>query len=262
MLRPKFETFKVLKTIKLLIKQKKLSYADLATGLGVSLPTIKRWLNSDDISIATLLSISEFLEVDLLDLLEHARDRRTDECRFTAEQENFFARHLSYLAYYYELRRGLDPSAIERKHGIKASSTLRYLTKLEQLGLIRLSSRKRVAIAMNGPIVWDDRGPLGQVASKQMLKELSDRAAASLQLKAGSAHPPHLQKLELQLWGQSLTDGDLAEMRGDYLALEEKYRARGQFNTKFRARSELKYVSGCVIFDQWDASVFTRVTDL
>jgi transcriptional regulator with XRE-family HTH domain len=247
------EAKKILEAIKEVLKLKKITYGSLATTLGVSLPTIKRWLNSTNLSVGELSRICDALDLNWADLLSFTERHQGDSFRFTLDQEVFLAKNPAFLAYLYELQTGLSPLNIEKKHHLTRSSTKRYLKNLQSLDLIKSFTLDAATLYNWKTVIWDDYGPLGQVFSKEMLKQLSHRILSQYGEKNNAF---------LALWGRSLTDEDYKELKEEFKQIENKYRKISDYNRKIYKSSQLNYVSIALMADFYDADIFSRIHEL
>jgi len=166
---------KILYSIKSLLKNKKIKYAELAKAIDVSLPTVKRRLNSTNLSLKEMDQICQVLGVRVDDLLALSQKDSEEVLRFSMAQEIFFAENPSYLAYFFELRKNQSPLVIEKKHQISRKSTKQYLKELSRIGLVKINGINSVSTPSPTTTVYDDHGPLGRVFSKEMLRELTNR---------------------------------------------------------------------------------------
>ncbi|MEQ1875062.1 MAG: helix-turn-helix transcriptional regulator [Bdellovibrionia bacterium] len=250
---PEEKTYRILSAIKQIMKQKKIRYPELAKELGVSVPTVKRCLNGKDLPLQRLLDICSVLELELDDLLAFSNQAAPKSFRFTEAQESFLAKNPSYLAYFYELRRGLAPIEIEKHHGISRKSSNDYLKQLDRMALIRANGVNDVKIRVTGTIFWDDHGPLGMVFSKEMIRGLASRVVSQMGQDSESY---------LALWGRSLKNEEYDELKRDIQELDEKYRKKSDYNRKVLPKGQLRHLSCAFMSDFWDSEVFGRVTEL
>ena len=242
----------VLNSLKEIAKQKGIRYPELARRIKVSLPTVKRWMNSELLALGDLFRICEALEVNLQDVLSHAEKAPPKSHRFSEEQERFFAKNPSYLAYLYEIRDGLKPSEIERKHNIKRVSTRAYLRKLQQMRLIAHDGGDQVRCLIRGHIEWSDHGLLGLTSSRGMIERFSRRILSKLGQES---------ELYLSLWTRFLSKEEYQQLQSDFQALHEKYRRLSQSNQKIYSRGQLEKVFCMVAVDIWDDQEFSRISE-
>lgn len=139
-----FKSQQVKSAIKEQLKRKAFTYEDLADHLGVSVPTVKRILGPEEISLNRIFEICEFLglEFDELAKLAHFSDAHDE--KFTPEQEKFLAKHPMHFAYFMKLCEGRTPLQIAEEFALSPRSTDKYLIALEKIGAIRVTGRQRV----------------------------------------------------------------------------------------------------------------------
>src|SRR3546814_17130747 len=72
------ERDQLLRALKQVLKLRGMRYSDLARGLGVSEPTVKRMLSTGRIDLAPLERICGLLDIDLFELVRLARGARAE----------------------------------------------------------------------------------------------------------------------------------------------------------------------------------------
>jgi hypothetical protein len=242
----------VLEALKVLLKQQKQNYRALARHLKISVPSVKRAMNSASTPLSRIEEIASFLGLSLFEVLELARRESVENFHFTKEQEEFLAAHPHYFAYFDEVIRN-SPAEIEKKHGISRRSTLLYLKKLERLGLLELHPGDVVKHRVRGQIIWDDHGALGKTFSRAMVKNMAARAVE----KIGD---PGSIFLELSGWKLSLEE--YKDFQRSYTELTKRYQALSSFNKRARNKNASVSVSAVMIADEWKDPFQLRVTEI
>lgn len=249
---PYQEVKAILNVAKKLLKEKKLSYADLAKHWHLSLPAVKAAMNSDNLPLARVLSLCELLEINLKDLCALLVREAGKEVHFTQEQEAFFAKNPTYLAYFFALARK-TPDEIEKAHGISRRSSRLYLKTLEKMGLVKQLSGDRVKPRGHGPVIWSDQGPLGATFSKAMLLDFARHAAAKITQPG---------KMHLELHGWTLTPEQYGEARREYEKLARKYREVSALNRQILPQGKREETSFLVLGDYWECAMFSEIREL
>lgn len=139
-----FKSQKIKAVIKDLLKKKDITYEDLAEQMDCSVPTIKRILGPEELTLNRLLQLCEIVEVDFAELEELTKDTDEKEEKYTPAQEEFLAKNRSYLAYMMKLFSGESPKQIAEKFNLTQRSTDKYLIGLEKQGLIRVTGKQKV----------------------------------------------------------------------------------------------------------------------
>jgi len=139
-----FATQKLKAAIKQQLRLKKATYQDLAAHLSCSVPTVKRILGSEEITLNRTLQILEFLDLTLSELELLASQGKEERPRFTPEQETFLVKNPNYFAFLLALHNGKTPKKIADEFQLNQKSLDKYLLGLERAGLIRVTGRSQV----------------------------------------------------------------------------------------------------------------------
>lgn len=154
---------------KTLMKQKKLTYDDLAAHLGLSLVSVKRIMSKEEVSLSRFLEICEWLEVSLGELEKIAQYSQTSKkTYFTEAQESFLAKNPEYLAFLFHMYADESPELIQKKFSLSSKSLNLYLIRLEKIEVIKkVSGRYRLVYRdFPSPIPY---GELGRNQYKNVL---------------------------------------------------------------------------------------------
>jgi transcriptional regulator with XRE-family HTH domain len=141
-----------LMAVKELLKQRGITYCQLADALECSLPTIKRWLNKPSLPLDRLLEIAEVANIDFADIGKRADRLRPQHHVFSDEQDELFVERPEMLAYFQELMGGMTPIEIARQFDLDVRSSSLYLKHLERVGLIKRKPRKQVKLLVRPPV--------------------------------------------------------------------------------------------------------------
>ena len=138
-----FKTQQIKSAIKDLLKKREMTYEDVAEELECSVPTVKRILGDEEMTLSRLLQFCEMLEVTLTDL-ETITNISTDKIeRFNEDQQVFLAKNRNFLAYFAHLYEK-TPAQIAEKYKLTQRSTDKYLLGLEKHGLIKVTAKQKV----------------------------------------------------------------------------------------------------------------------
>ncbi|KYG64859.1 hypothetical protein AZI86_11695 [Bdellovibrio bacteriovorus] len=138
-----FKSEQIKTVIKDLLKKKKLTYENVAEELECSVPTVKRILGPEELSLPRLLQLCELLDVTFGEIETLIHIKKDDQEEFTLPQQEFLAKNSSYLAYFIALY-SFTPEQIAEKYKLNARSTDKYLLQLEKLELIKVTGKLRV----------------------------------------------------------------------------------------------------------------------
>lgn len=164
-----FKSQKIKQALKDLLKKKGLTYEELANELECSVPTIKRILGPEELTLTRLLEIADVLKITLAELDDLTSDLSTRDEKFSPEQEQFLAKNPAYLAYLMKLFSGETPKEIAQKNDLNARSTDKYLIALEKHELIRVTGKLKVKPAFKSVPSFGE-GPLGNLYFESLIQ--------------------------------------------------------------------------------------------
>jgi len=137
------------RTLKTIMKNRKITYRELAERLEMSESGVKKIMSGKDCSLNRLLSICDSIGVSFPDVVEAARNRDPKVVRLTQEQIDFFMENPNYFQCFIELGKAQhDREKLAERTGLDAQSIERYLLKLDRLGLIVLNVDGTVGAAL------------------------------------------------------------------------------------------------------------------
>jgi len=142
-----------LESIKDALKNKGISYGEVALRLQVSEVTVKRTLNQTDISLKRLMQLSDIAELKIEELLKHALHTPAKHTFFTDTQDHAFAQYPHLSSFFSELfinERSVEQIATE--HKLDNLSLYLYLQTLENIGLIKLDSGNKFQFLVKPPL--------------------------------------------------------------------------------------------------------------
>lgn len=155
--RMRGEIFDVLKSV---LKARGWTYSDLATGLGLSEPTIKRLFADGDCKLGRLLEICDLLDVKLTDLAERAKRGTDDSFELSKATEAELAENPLLFDLYVLLQSGEAPEHIAEYLHIPAHQLHQNLHKLHCLGLAVMRDDGRFSVRTDLPLQLRRHGPL------------------------------------------------------------------------------------------------------
>lgn len=168
---------RILDYVKGEIKRRGLTYQDVGKALDLSVASVKRLLNSGQISLDKLAIIASLLNESLEAVLTAGSAPDNSRLRFTESQEAALAKNLPAFTYLMQLVDGDGPSKIERDTGISHASTRAYLRFLEDLELIEVHANDRIKFAFQRRrrLYLIPNGPLNAVLFEKRLARIQAR---------------------------------------------------------------------------------------
>lgn len=181
------ESFQVtIKTLKRILRSKKISYRDLAQRLGLTESGIKKIFTAKDCSFSRLNEICQIAGIKLADLLKEQDGNDLEDVSYTEEQQQYFLKHRDCLHFFWKLAfERLSVEEIQSQEKLSTSQTFLYLKKLDDLKLIHLDVGGKVRVPRVKRIRSFGKGPLIEKLylewSQQFMKE-----AASPNIQEGN----------------------------------------------------------------------------
>jgi predicted transcriptional regulator len=208
-----------LMAVKELLKQRGITYGELAEALECSLPTIKRSLNKPALPLDRLLEIAEVASIDFAEICKRADQLRPQHYVFSREQDALFVERPEMLVYFGELMGGKAPEKITEEFDLDEHSSNLYQKHLERVGLIKRKARKQVKLLVRPPVGF---GP-GSLYLKHQMQNFLTSIVTSV-VNADGSQPDSFAILKpLSLTEQdymALVDG-IKRLINQYSAIDE-----------------------------------------
>lgn len=230
----------MIKTLKKVLKLKKISYAEIAIEIDVAVSTVKRWLSKGDISLKNLSAICSIAQISVFDLASIA-DKSAESFTLTEDQERFFADNLNYLSYFNRLFEGMTPKEIEKRFNLSKRSTKDYLKTLAQMKLIKFDVIQDVQVLKQGSFQWEDTGILGSVVSGDMIEQFSKKMVQ----KVRDRDEIFLKTVNWKMRGKTAED-----LKGRIKNLLEEFTGISSLERKIYPEGELINLFALITLDQ------------
>ena len=242
---------KIREAIKKLMKKSGYQYLNLAQALQVSLPTVKRIMTRDDISLERLLSICDWLEISLSELIELSESKAAGAVSFTPEQEKLFAAQPLALLYFHLLLTGWSSQQLAKILPLSKSEFTKLQLSLEKIGLAEVSSGDKIRLTSRGPFRMNANGPMEQRYFKNLTETIFARVKNKVpgySMGVGAKDAELLRPFECVLDIESYFN-----LAKELNALVDKYRSLSRTQIKLLAKNKLKNVSGLLVMDTYYA---------
>lgn len=161
--------------LKAILKRKKIKYTEIAKELEMSESSIKRLMSSSDGNLSKIEAICEVAGISFMDLVILTKDERPKDFNLTKEQADFFAKNTNYFYFFellYEQRHTIKE--VKKKFGLNDKSVMKYLKKLEDLGLCERHPNDKIVWLVSGSIGIPEMNDLGKHLMKTSLSNLKD----------------------------------------------------------------------------------------
>jgi transcriptional regulator with XRE-family HTH domain len=142
--------------LKARLREKDITYAELADGIGMSESGVKKIFTGSDGSFQRLAQICKYAGIALAELFHEQKAEAT----FTPEQQNVFLKEPELFQFYWMIafeRRTIADS--EKFFRMTRADGQRQLKRLEDLGLLKVLPGERLRLPSTKAINWSGDGP-------------------------------------------------------------------------------------------------------
>lgn len=158
--------------IKRSLKQKKITYSELATQLNKTETTIKRWMTTQDIRLSNLQAIAKALHIELEWPANFGTTERVRATHYTLKQEQYFAKNPKSFLMFIKLLVGHNFESLLQECDVSASQALRYLRQMENLFILELWPSNIIKMKMKPPFRWRVGGPIQSTYQQKIISVL------------------------------------------------------------------------------------------
>lgn len=146
-------------TLKQLLREQGITYAQLASQLGLSEASIKRAFSRRSFTLQRLAEICDGLQVSLAELAGRA-DRQPQQQSITREQEAELVDDPRMLLVFFLLLNDYTVVMISKEYELSELQTQQYLYRLDRMKLIDLLPNNRTRLRVSRQIQWQEKGPV------------------------------------------------------------------------------------------------------
>src|SRR5690349_11751152 len=162
---------RVVEALKACLRARGMTYAALATKLGVSEPTVKRMFSRGAFTLARIEQILKAIELDLQELARLAREGSGAPAELTQEQEQALARDERLFSVFWLVQNEWSFAAILEAFAISRAELTAAYARLDRLRLIRWGPRERARLLVRRDFRWRDGGPVKKTYGPRVMSE-------------------------------------------------------------------------------------------
>ena len=190
-------------TLKKALKASDLTYADVARHLGLSHASVKRMFSHGHFTLQRLEAVCDLMQLDFTDLVHLVDEDRTRISSLTADQERELVSDLKFLLVALCVQNEWTFEEITRYYNISEQECVRYLARLDRLGLIELLPHNRIRRMVAQDFRWLARGPFErffeQRAQRDFLKSHFTRPGETRLFLTGMLSMTSLETLRARM---------------------------------------------------------------
>ncbi|MNL04619.1 hypothetical protein D3C87_1251910 [compost metagenome] len=179
--------FKALITlIKNVLKERRISYAELAKQMNLSESGLKKIFTSDDVSFSRLSQITSLLGLRLTDLLNEIESKDTHSVVFSDEEQKYFLKNPEAFHFFVRLlieRKSLEE--IQEEFKLSSAAAFKLLQKLDAFGWIQLLPENKIKLPPLSLVKDFGSGPLLDHIYQEWSKETVQLLAKPENQKTG-----------------------------------------------------------------------------
>jgi transcriptional regulator with XRE-family HTH domain len=185
----------VFQVIKKALKNRGITYQELASELNLSESGIKKLLTGKDISFQRLDQICRFLAIPLSEVIRAVERRQVREITLSGEQEKALLQEPLLFRIYWRLSvERQSPAEISVAEGLDENQFSRAIQKLLRWDLVKIQRDGKILPLHRGPVRWISQGPLLQHLNQEWSRLALHR---SLEKKGKANHYHHLMTVRL-----------------------------------------------------------------
>ncbi|MCW8878291.1 MAG: helix-turn-helix transcriptional regulator [Kangiellaceae bacterium] len=165
------QTTLFLQAVKACLKNKGLTYADVATQLSLSEASVKRIFSEENISLQRLDQICQMMNMELCDLARIAEQKQHEIQELTEEQEAEFVKQPKLLFVAYMLLNDFTFEEIKCHYNIDEHEGIQLLAHLDRIKFIDLLPGNRVKLLTSRNFRWRKNGAIEKLFNETIRKE-------------------------------------------------------------------------------------------
>jgi len=165
------QTSLFLQSIKSCLRDKGLTYADVAISLDLSEASVKRIFSEENISLARLDQICQMMNMELCDLARVAEKKQHEIQELTEEQESEFVKKPKLLFVAYMLLNDMNFDSIKQHYDIEEHEGTQLLAHLDRIKFIDLLPGNRIKLLTSRNFRWRKNGAIEKLFNQHIRKE-------------------------------------------------------------------------------------------
>ena len=208
----------LLEALRQTLRERRITYAQIAEQLDVSLLTVKRTLNKPSIPLDRLLEVCEIAGLEPGELIARADEMQPTHTFVSAEQDELFFRYPPLLTYFQALLDGSTPAEIARRHKLSKASTDLYLSQLERVDLISRGPRQSVEVLIDPPLGFAVGSKTLRVIQADFMQSVVESVVNSEE-----GETPAMRRNFALLKPLRLNERQFDQMVSDFIKLVDRY---------------------------------------
>jgi DNA-binding Xre family transcriptional regulator len=164
----------LIEVLKSALRQRGITYAQVATALGLSESSVKRLFAHKDMPLSRLESICEVMKLELADLFDLTRSTQRRSTELTEEQERALVEDPKLLMVGILVLSHWTVAEILEEYQLTQAQLIGLLTKLDRLRIIDLLPDNRIKLRLARNFDWRKGGPIQQFFEARVQRQFFD----------------------------------------------------------------------------------------
>ena len=160
--------------LKRVLKERGITYAQIARHLRLSQASVKRLFSSQDFSLSRIDEICELAGLELVDLAARLREGRAPITELSLAQEEELMGDPKLFLMCYLMMNKWRFEDIVRTYDLSEREAQRLLIRLDRLRIIELQPSNRARLLVTRSFAWRPGGPVQRFLHDTLLKEFFD----------------------------------------------------------------------------------------
>jgi DNA-binding Xre family transcriptional regulator len=160
--------------LKKALRERGLTYARVAKGLGLSESSVKRMFSQGSMSLDRLEQVCALMELEIADLLDLTRAAEGRITELTEQIEQTLVSDSKLLLVAVLAINHWTPSAILENYRFSESELVGSLTRLDRLGIIDLLPGNRIKVRLARNFTWRKAGPIQRFFEERVQEQFFD----------------------------------------------------------------------------------------
>jgi transcriptional regulator with XRE-family HTH domain len=165
------ERLAIVRELKRALKERGLTYSEVAAALKLSLPTVKRMFAGGDFSLSRLDAVCELAGISLREILERAEEHAIPASQLTLNQEREIVADARLLFVTWLVLNRTPFEHIARDYRLSEAEVLECFIKLDRLKVIELQPFNRARLLVSRHFSWRPGGPVQRYINERLLRE-------------------------------------------------------------------------------------------
>ncbi len=162
----------ILGVLKTVLRERGLTYKDLAQRMGLTEGALKKTFAADDMSFSRMIELCDAAEVSYFELVRRADDQKEKRITLNAKQEAFFASDLRTWRFFMDLLE-MPLEQVRKKHDLSSERVEHYLENLSRLELIERKGPYGYTFRFEGRLVaWNPQGEFARLHNRRIATHL------------------------------------------------------------------------------------------